>query len=409
MKKFTKQEWSWIMYDWANSGYGIIVVTAVLPIWVTSVAAHQGISATHASAFWGYANSIATFIAALVAPLLGALADFRGFKSRLFYSFTLLGILGTFALALAPINSLVILLGIFIVSFLGYSSANVLYDAFITDITTDERMDNISSAGYGFGYLGGLVPFVLFVLVKDYLSGRGSVIFAFALAAIWWVLFTIPFMRNVRQTYALETVRHPVIDSLKRLWHTVKVLPQHPQLFWFLLAYFFYMDGVNTIFTIASSFALAIGIPASKLILILLIVQVVAFPFSLLFGWLADIFGNKQVLIFGMLEYIFITSFAFFIHTEWEFWVLAILVGTAQGGMQALSRSYLGQIVPKERSSEFFGFYNIFGKFSAFMGPLLYALVVSITGHVQTGAAVLGILFVIGLILFLFIPKTSEG
>jgi len=409
MKKFTKQEWSWIMYDWANSGYGIIVVTAVLPIWVTSVAAHQGISATHASAFWGYANSIATFIAALVAPLLGALADFRGFKSRLFYSFTLLGILGTFALALAPINSLVILLGIFIVSFLGYSSANVLYDAFITDITTDERMDNISSAGYGFGYLGGLVPFVLFVLVKDYLSGRGSVIFAFALAAIWWVLFTIPFMRNVRQTYALETVRHPVIDSFKRLWHTVKVLPQHPQLFWFLLAYFFYMDGVNTIFTIASSFALAIGIPASKLILILLIVQVVAFPFSLLFGWLADIFGNKQVLIFGMLEYIFITSFAFFIHTEWEFWVLAILVGTAQGGMQALSRSYLGQIVPKERSSEFFGFYNIFGKFSAFMGPLLYALVVSLTGHVQTGAAVLGILFVIGLILFLFIPKTPEG
>ena len=187
MKKlFNKTEWSWIFYDWANSAYGIIVVIAVLPIWLTSVAANGGVSATHATAYWGYANSVATLAAAVLAPILGALADFQGMKGRLFYIFTALGIVGTLGLAAVPADNLLLLLAVFVLSFVGYSSANVFYDSYITDITTPSRMDRISSAGYGFGYLGGLVPFIIFMIGRGFLSAHGVVIFAFVLSAVWW-------------------------------------------------------------------------------------------------------------------------------------------------------------------------------------------------------------------------------
>ncbi|MDR3190653.1 MAG: MFS transporter [Lactobacillaceae bacterium] len=407
MQKYTKQEWSWIFYDWANSAYGIIVVTAVLPIWLTTIAGQAGISATHAAAYWGYANSIATLLGAVLSPILGALADYKGFKSKLFYGFTIIGILGTLALAIVPDANWQLLLAIFVLSFVGYSSANVFYDGFITDVTDSSRMDRVSSAGYGFGYLGGLLPFAIFIGVRNFMSPHASVVFAFIFAAIWWAGFTVPFVKNVEQKYALAVVKHPVKESLKRLWATVKELPKHPRVFWFLLSYFFYIDGVNTIFTMASSFALAIGVPSGQLIIVLLFVQLVAFPFSLMFGWLADIFGNRKVLVFGMFIYLGLLSFAFFVTTPWEFWIVAFFVGMAQGGMQALSRSYLGQLVPKERSNEFFGFFNIFGKFSAIIGPALYGIVVQISGRSQTAAGSLIVLFIIGLILFMFIPKDN--
>lgn len=407
MSKFNKAEWSWIFYDWANSAYGIIVVTAVLPIWVTTVTGNAGISATHASAYWGYANSIATLAAAVLAPILGALADYRGLKGKLFYSFTTLGILATLGLALVPETQWIWLLGVFVLSFVGYSSANVFYDSYITDITTNERMDRVSAAGYGFGYLGGLVPFAIFMAVRGYMSSFGSVVFAFVLSAIWWLVFTIPFMKNVRQHYALETVEHPVKSSLVRLGQTLKALPKYPTLMWFLIAYFFYIDGVNTIFTMASTFALAVGIPSGELIVVLLYVQLIAFPFSLMFGWLANIFDNRRVLIGGMVLYLIITLYAITITAPWEFWILATGVGAAQGGMQALSRSYLGQLVPKERSSEFFGFFNIFGKFSAIIGPAMFGVVSQLTGHVQYAAGSLSILFIIGMFFFLKIPKAK--
>lgn len=406
MKKlFNKTEWSWIFYDWANSGYGIIVVTAVLPIWLTSVAANGGISATHATAYWGYANSVATLAAAVLAPILGALADFQGMKGRLFYIFTALGIVGTLGLATVPADNLLLLLAVFVLSFVGYSSANVFYDSYITDITTPSRMDRVSSAGYGFGYLGGLVPFIIFMIGRSFLSAHGVVIFAFVLSAVWWFAFTLPFVKNVRQVYALPANDHPVRAAVRRLAETIRDLRHYPVLSGFLLAYFFYIDGVNTIFTMASSFALAIGIPSSQLIVVLLAVQLIAFPFSIVYGWLADRFGNRNILIMGMLIYIGITLFAIFINHPNQFWLLAFGVGTSQGGMQALSRSYLGQIIPKERSGEFFGFFNIFGKFSAIIGPAIFGIVSQVTGRVQFAAGALSILFVIGLIIFVRLPK----
>jgi UMF1 family MFS transporter len=408
MSNFNKKEWSWIFYDWANSAYGIIVVTAVLPIWVTTVTGNAGISATHASAYWGYANSIATLAAAVLAPILGALADYRGLKGRLFYAFTGLGILATLGLAIVPETAWHLLLAVFVLSFVGYSSANVFYDSYITDITTNDRMDRVSSAGYGFGYLGGLIPFAIFMVGRGFMSSFGSVVFAFVLSAVWWLVFTVPFMKNVRQEYALDIVDHPVRDSFKRLGQTIRRLPKYPKLMWFMLAYFFYIDGVNTIFTMASTFALAIGIPSGQLIVVLLYVQLIAFPFSLMFGWLANIFGNRKVLLGGMAIYILITLYAITITVPWEFWILATGVGAAQGGMQALSRSYLGQLVPKERSSEFFGFFNIFGKFSAIIGPALFGLVAQLTGKVQYAAGSLSVMFVVGMLLFLMIPKDQN-
>ncbi|WP_251546765.1 MFS transporter [Limosilactobacillus caecicola] len=409
--KFTKQQWQWIFYDWANSGYGIIVVTAVLPVYFKAVASGAGVSAANSTAYWGYANGFGTLIISLLAPLLGAMADYPHAKRRWLNLFTWLGILLTLGLALVPSKAWQWLLIVYIGTAIGYSGGNLFYDGFLTDVATNQEMDRVSSTGYGMGYLGGVLAFIIFLVVQlsngfgGRLSSYGVAKFSFWLAAIWWVLFAWPLLRHGHQRYSVPAVQNSLLDSLRRLKQTVLHLRKYRQLTWFLIAYFFYIDGVDTIFTMATAIGKDLGVQTTTLMIVLLVVQLIAFPCSILYGWLADRYSPRKILIVGICIYLFIAVYALRLQTLRDFWILAILVGTSQGGVQALSRSYFGRLVPKNASSEFFGFYNILGKFSAILGPVLVGVVTQWTGKSTIGAASLSILFIVGLVIFARLPK----
>ncbi|MFC6202891.1 MFS transporter [Lactiplantibacillus nangangensis] len=411
--KFNKPQWSWIFYDWANSGYGIIVTTAVLPVYFKAIAQSNGVSAANATAYWGYANSIGTLLVSILAPVLGALADYPKAKKRMLNIFSMVGMLMTLGLSLAPTSAWKWLLGIYILSIIGYSGGNLFYDSFLTDVATDQEMDRISSYGYGFGYLGGVLAFILFLVLQltsgfGQLSSYGVARWSFVLAAVWWIIFYIPLLKNVRQVYALKPNAHPVASSFKRVWSTLKHIKKYQAAAWFLVAYFFYIDGVDTIFTMATSIGMDMGITTTTLMLVLLVVQLVAFPFSILYGWIARKTSTRTGILIGIVIYLGICLYALRLESVTDFWILAVLVGTSQGGIQALSRSYFGRLIPKQSGSEFFGFYNILGKFSAVMGPVLVGIVTQMTGKSTIGAASLSVLFLIGLVIFLALPHLSE-
>ncbi|MFD1472901.1 MFS transporter [Companilactobacillus mishanensis] len=411
--KLNKQQWGWVFYDWANSGYGIIVTTAVLPIYFKSIAQGNGVSAANATAFWGYANSFGTLLVSLLAPFLGALADYPRYKKRLLNVFCWIGILATVALALVPSSQWQTLISIYVLSAIGYSAANLFYDSFLTDVADNTQMNQVSSVGYGFGYLGGVMAFILFLVLQltngfGMLSSYGVARWSFIVAAVWWIIFYIPLQKNVQQKYSVQPTSNPVTGSLKRVFETLKHISKYKQVAWFLVAYFFYIDGVDTIFTMATSIGMDIGIDTTMLMIVLLAVQLIAFPFSLLFGWVADKTSTRTGIIIGIIVYFVICLYALRLKTVTDFWVLAILVGTSQGGLQALSRAYFGKIIPKESGSEFFGFYNILGKFSAVLGPLIVAVITQMTGKSTIGAASLSILFLIGLLIFLAVPRFSK-
>lgn len=412
--KFTKQQWQWMFYDWANSGYGIIVVTAVLPVYFKAVASDAGVSAASSTAFWGYANSFGTLVVSLLAPLLGALADYPHAKRRWLNIFTWIGIILTIGLAIVPAQAWQWLLIIYIGAAIGYSGGNLFYDSFLTDVAPDQQMDQVSSTGYGMGYLGGVLAFIIFLAAQltngfnGLLSSYGVAKFSFWLAAIWWIIFAWPLLRHGQQHYSVQAVKNPFLDSLRRIKQTIVHIRQYRQLTWFLVAYFFYIDGVDTIFTMATAIGKDLGVETTMLMLVLLVVQLIAFPFSILYGWLANKYSPRHVLIAGICIYLFICVYALRLQSLRDFWILAILVGTSQGGVQALSRSYFGRLVPKEASSEFFGFYNILGKFSAILGPVIVGIVTQWTGKSTIGAASLSVLFIIGLLIFILLPRLSE-
>ncbi|MFB9768626.1 MFS transporter [Lactiplantibacillus modestisalitolerans] len=411
--KLNKQQWSWVFYDWANSSYGIIVTTAVLPVYFKAVAQANGVSAANATAYWGYANSIGTLLVSILAPVLGALADYPRAKKRMLNTFALVGMVMTLALSVVPTSAWKWLMVVYILSIIGYSGGNLFYDSFLTDVAPNEQMDRVSTYGYGFGYLGGVLAFILFLVLQltngfGQLSSYGVARWSFVLAAVWWIIFYVPLVKNVHQKYALKPSGQPVRSSFKRVWSTLKHIRNYRAAAWFLVAYFFYIDGVDTIFTMATSIGMDMGISTTTLMLVLLVVQLVAFPFSLLYGWLANKTSTRTGILLGIVIYLGICLYALRLSSAVDFWVLAVLVGTSQGGIQALSRSYFGRLIPKESGSEFFGFYNILGKFSAVMGPVLVGIVTQLTGQSTIGAASLSILFVIGLIIFLALPKLDQ-
>lgn len=412
--KFNKQQWQWIFYDWANSGYGILVVTAVLPVYFKAIASENGISATNSTALWGYANSFGTLIVSLMAPLLGALADYPNSKRRWLNLFTWVGIAMTFALAVIPVNQWTALLIIYVLSVIGYSGGNLFYDSFLTDVADNQQMDAVSTTGYGMGYLGGVLAFIIFLGAQltggfnGLLSSYGIAKFSFILAAAWWLIFAWPLLRHGHQYHNVQAVTDPVVDSFKRLGRTLYHVKQHRKIFWFLVAYFFYIDGVDTIFTMATAIGKDLGIETTMLMLVLLMVQLIAFPCSIFYGWLAQKTSNRLAILVGIIIYLFICLDALRLKSLADFWILAILVGTSQGGLQALSRSYFGQLIPKDSSSEFFGFYNILGKFSAILGPVIVGFVTQLTNKSTVGAASLSILFLIGLIIFLMLPRLTQ-
>lgn len=383
---FTRAEKSWMMYDWANSAHSVVVVT-ILPIFYESLTHNS----TEAVARWGTGTSVAMLIIALFAPILGVLGDFQHWKKRLFTGFVILGVLACVAMAPVPFLQVdanaealgLALLILYILSTVGFAGANLYYDSFLPEVTTNERMDRVSTVGYGLGYIGGsTIPLLIFLLMN--LAGIAMNLclsVAFGLTAVWWVVFTIPLWKNVRQTHFVPRRQGVLKESMKNLASTARRIVRNKTMLVFLLAYFFYIDGVGTIIHMSTIYGSALGIDATQMLLALLLVQVLGLPFVLVYTRLAARFGARTMVGVGILIYSGVCVFGFFVQQAWQFWVLAILVSTSQGGIQALSRSVFGKMLPeKERSSEFFGFYDIFGKFSAIMGPALFGGVVAWVG-----------------------------
>lgn len=405
MKTLTKQEKSWAFYDWANSAYSMTITATILPIYFKSVAEAGGMSSSNSTALWGYTISLSTMVVSLLAPILGTIADYKGNKKKFFKFFFTIGIIFTTLLAFIPENNPILLLICYGFTLVGFSGTNIFYDAFLIDVSTKERMDKVSSYGFALGYIGSTIPFIISIAVVLLtqieilpISLPLACKITFLITSIWWLIFSLPLLKNVNQIYYVEPEKNPVQKSFKRLFSTLKEIKSHKNIFLFLIAYFFYIDGVDTIIGMASSYGTDLGISMVTLLIILLLTQFVAFPFTILYGKLSEKFGGKKLLYVGIITYTIICIYGYFIKTTLDFWILAMAVGSAQGGIQAISRSFFGKMVPKEHANEFFGFYNIFGKFAAIMGPLLVAIITQATGQTKNGILSLILLFVIGFI-----------
>ncbi|MBP1743762.1 MAG: major facilitator superfamily permease [Firmicutes bacterium] len=397
------------MYDWANSAYSVIITVAVLPIFYKSMATGSGLAPNVADSYWGYATSAATLIIALLAPFLGTLGDYKNFKMRLFRFFFLTGAISTALLSFT--GSWQLLLALYMITIIGFSGANIFYDAFLVDVATEERMDKVSTYGFAMGYIGGsTIPYIISIILIIFSSSIGitrttAVRASFLLTSFWWIAFSIPMIRNIRQVYSVERSGNIIRESAGRLSSTLKLMRCNRNLPLFLIAYFFYIDGVNTIMHMAAVFGDSIGLISTTLMLALLVIPVVSFPFTILYGRLARRFGSRTLILTGIAVYLLVCVLAFRMTSEMEFWILAVLVATSQGGIQALSRSFYGRLIPKENSNEYFGFYNVFGKFAAIMGPALYGLFSQITGQSRFGILSITILFIIGAFVLLNVKE----
>ncbi len=421
-KKFTKTEKSWILYDWANSVYATNIMAVIFPIYFGNVCAQSGADNL---VLWSYGTSIATFLAAILAPVLGALGDHKGHKKRLFVACLILGV--AFTLFSAFVDDYRFLLVGYVVSHIGFSGSCLFYDSFLTDVTTSDRMDRVSAWGYAMGYIGGsTIPFIISIIILVVLGMDNPLAFklVIVLTSVWWLVFSIPILKNVHQIHYVEAKKGLLRSTLQNLWSTAKDIFTHKRVFLFIVAYFFYIDGVNTIISISTSYGSKLGLDDISMILALLVTQIVAVPFSILFGKLADKVGSINLLCGAVAVYFCITVVGFFMGFNIEqnpgeesavtlslvlFWCMAFLVGTVQGGIQALSRSYFGKLIPAERSNEYFGFFDIFGKFAAVIGPLLVALFTQFTGRDSIGVISLAILFLVGEGILLAGQKTVLG
>jgi MFS transporter, UMF1 family len=413
MNKMSIQEKSWVFYDWANSAYTLLITTAIFPLYFKAAANEAGIAATTSTAYWGYANSIATLLISLFAPFLGTIADYKGVKKKFFTFFFSIGIAFTMLFAVVPNSQWGILLICYVITVIGYAGSNIFYDAFLVDVTVNQRMNQISSKGFAMGYIGSTIPFLisiaLIILAQQNMisiSVPSASQIAFAITGLWWGIFTIPMLKNVQQIYYIDRVPNPITHSFKRLLKTIIHIKGYRPLFLFLLAYFFYIDGVNTIITMSTTYGSDLGISSTNLLIILFVTQIVAAPFSLLYGKLAERYNTKMMLLIGVFVYIIICIYAYFLNSTLDFWILAMLVASSQGGIQALSRSYFAKLVPKESANEFFGFYNIFYKFAAILGPFLVGFTAQMTGNTNSGVFSLVILFVIGGFILQRVPET---
>jgi UMF1 family MFS transporter len=408
--KMSREERSWILYDVGNSAFVLVMVTAIMPIFYKDIAAAH-LPGAISTAHWGFANSTASLILALLAPILGAMADYRQRKKAFFLCFLGLGICFNLALAFVGKGQWLLCLLLFVAARVGWAGANLFYDAFLVDVTSRERMDLISARGYAFGYIGSVIPFLMIIgLILHAGLADGLPLeetrIGFMVVALWWLLLSLPAIKNLKQRYFLPSTSSPTTASFKRLWHTLTEIRKHKQVFLFLLAYFFYIDGVGTIISMSTAYGRDLGFGITLLIAVLLFIQIVAFPFALLFGRLAHVFGTKKMLLAGIVVYCIITVLAFLLPSIASiplktalFWLIAFLVASAMGGIQALSRSYFGKLIPPERSAEFFGFYNVFGKFAAITGPFLMGTVGGLSGETRWGVLSIAALFILGAII----------
>lgn len=401
--KLTALERSWILYDVGNSAF-VLMCATLIPIFFNALAEEGGLSSVEYLAYWGYATSVVTLVTALLSPVLGALADTKGFKKPIFILCLGVGVVGCCVMGFA--RQWLPFLMIFVLAKIGYSGSLVYYDSMLSDVTTPERMDDLSSRGYAWGYIGSCIPFVVcLALVLGAgaigLSQLTALSLALLITAVWWLVVTLPLLRRYRQVhYAAEGREHAVRQSFARIGHTLRHLHEDKQVFWFLLAFFCYIDGVYTIIDMATAYGTALGLDTTGLLLALLLTQVVAFPSALVFGRLSARYPSTTLIPICVAAYAGIAVFAFFLATQWQFWVLAVIVGMFQGGVQALSRSHFAKIIPPEKSGEYFGLFDICGKGASFLGTMIVSVGTQLTGSANVGVGSLLALFIIGFVLF---------
>ncbi|MBS6698417.1 MAG: MFS transporter [Faecalibacterium prausnitzii] len=403
-KKFslTGLERAWILYDVGNSAFVLLVAT-LIPIFFNALAEEGGLSSVEYLAYWGYAASAVTIITAVLSPILGTLADTQGFKKPIFILCLVVGVAGCCAMGVA--KTWLPFLLIFVFAKVGFSGSLVFYDSMLSDVTTPDRMDVVSSRGYAWGYIGSCVPFVVcLALVLGSgaigLSQMTALNIALFITAAWWLAMTLPLLKTYRQLHYVEVEKHAIRQSFARIGHTLRHLHEDKQVFWFLLAFFCYIDGVYTIIDMATAYGTALGLDTTGLLLALLVTQIVAFPSALIFGRLSAKYPSTTLIPVCIAAYAGIALFAFFLTQQWQFWVLAFVVGMFQGGVQALSRSHFAKIIPPEKSGEYFGLFDICGKGASFLGTMIVSVGSQLTGSANVGVGSLIVLFIVGFVLF---------
>ncbi len=374
-QSLTSLEKKWILYDVANSAFTMMVST-IIPIYFHALGDAAGVSPTDYLAYWGYALSIATLLTAILGPLIGAAGD-RGRRKKMYFALSL-----------------------------------VIYDSTLADVTTDERMDDVSSAGYAFGYIGSCIPFIAcLVLVlmsgKIGLSPMNAMSISLFITAVWWLLVSAPILKVYEQKNYLQDEKEQSVNIGSQLLRSLKGIAGDKKVWTFLLAFFFYIDGVYTIIDMSTAYGSSLGLDSSAMLLALLVTQFVAFPSALLIGRLSRRYKSSTLITICISAYFCIAVFAFFLAHTWQFWVLAVFVGMFQGGIQALSRSYFARITPPERSGEYFGFFDICGKGASIIGTTMMGIVTQATGRQNFGVGGLALFFLIGLVLFRISAKEA--
>lgn len=407
---------AWVMYDWANSAYSTTILAAVLPIFYASVAAST-LDENTATSYLAYTHSIGMLCVALMAPILGAISDLSGKKISFLRSFSLLGMLATFSFAFVGQGDWKLASFLLILSTIGFAGGNTFYDALLPDLVPPEKRDYISAKGYAFGYIGGGILLAINIMMiqnpgwfglSTELAGTRM---AFISVAIWWFIFALPIFTRVpnrpRQVTGLKTMGY-VSAAVRRLGSTFKQIQRFPQLVKFLVAFWFFNDGINTIILMAAIYGKTIGIDTGDLILALLITQIVGVPFTLLLGKAAEKWGSKNMLYVSLSVYVLIVILGYYMTSAVHFYALATLVGCVQGGSQAIARSIFSNLIPKRRTGEFFGLVNVTSKFSSIFGPFVFGLVGQLTGSNRLAILSLIMFFIIGIIMMVFV-NTKTG
>lgn len=400
--KLSKLDFKWILYDVGNSAF-VLLTASILPIYFNSLATGQGLSETEYLTWWSYGTSIATVIVAIAGPIMGTLADFPKSKKKIFLANALGGAFLLFCFWI-PKHWAVFLL-LFVLCKILYSISLVIYDSMLVDVCPEDKMDEVSSKGYAWGYLGSCVPFIISLgLILGQanlgLSFSTLMLLVFTLNAGWWAFFTLPLAKSYHQIHSTPRSGAVFSQTFGRLGKTLKNIFHEKKVLYFILAFFFYFDGVYTIIDLATAYGTSLGLDQTGLLLALLLTQIVAFPSAILFGYLANSQPVSKLIKIGIIAYLCISIFALFMYTIWQFWVLAIAVGLFQGGLQALSRSYFARIIPKDQAGEYFGLYDIAGKGASFLGTTIVGIMTQLTGQQNIAVGTLAVLFIIGLVIF---------
>ncbi len=411
-KKLTKSAWSWALYDWANSAFATTIMAGFFPIFFKSYWASD-LSDAESTFAIGSVNSIVGLLIAFSAPVLGALADAGNSKRKFLFSFAFLGILTTGYLFFIPDSSWKLALIFYGLGVIGFSGGNIFYDSLLVSVSKEKERNKTSALGFSLGYLGGGLLFLINVLM--FLSPNSfrletqidAVLWSFMSVAVWWFIFSFPIYLNVKEPTESNSKKlfNVISEAFSNLLDTARSIKEYKSAVVFLLAYFLYMDGVDTIIRMATSYGTDIGLSATSMIQALLLTQFIGFPATLVFGYYADKYGYKYSLSFAIVIYIFVVLFSSQMDTAAEFYIVASVVGLVQGGVQAISRSFFSTLIPQHKAAEFFGFYNFIGKSSVFIGPFMVSGIALLFESPSMGILSLLILFIPGLILLWKVPQ----